>query len=87
MRGVSSNSIQGDRAINAALMLFGAKGQRNARTATIRPDRLRGIKLDAHDIPDLVPVLSAVAACAEGTTRSPAAPAWYSKSPIASSPR
>lgn len=50
-------------------MLFGAKGQRNARTATIRPDRLRGIELDAHDIPDLVPVLSAVAACAEGTTR------------------
>lgn len=69
VRGVSSTSIQGDRAINAALMLFGAKGQRNARTATIRPDRLRGIDLDAHDIPDLVPVLSAVAACAEGTTR------------------
>lgn len=69
VRGVSSNSIQGDRAVNAALMLFGAKGQRNARTATIRPDRLHGIDLDAHDIPDLVPVLAAVAACAEGTTR------------------
>lgn len=69
VRGVSSNSIQGDRAVNAALMLFGAKGQRNARTATIRPDRLHGIDLDAHDIPDLVPALAAVAACAEGTTR------------------
>lgn len=69
VRGVSSNSIQGDRAVNAALMLFGAKGRRNARTATIRPDHLHGIELDAQDIPDLVPVLSAVAACAEGTTR------------------
>lgn len=69
VRGVSSGSIQGDRAVTAALMLFGAKGQRNARAATIRPDRLRGIELDARDIPDLVPVLSAVAACAEGTTR------------------
>lgn len=69
VRGVSPTSIQGDRAISAALMLFGAKGQRNARAATIRPDRLHGIELDAHDIPDLVPVLSAVAACAEGTTR------------------
>lgn len=69
VRGVSSNSMQGDRAISAALMLFGAKGQRNARTATIRPDRLRAIELDAQDIPDLVPVLSAVAACADGVTR------------------
>lgn len=69
VRGVSSASIQGDRAVNAALMLFGAKGQRNARSATIRPDHLHGIELDARDIPDLVPVLSAVAACAEGTTR------------------
>lgn len=69
VRGVSSNSIQGDRAVNAALMLFGAKGQRNARAATIRPDHLHGIELDARDIPDLVPALSAVAACAEGSTR------------------
>ncbi|MDO4436749.1 MAG: 3-phosphoshikimate 1-carboxyvinyltransferase [Coriobacteriaceae bacterium] len=69
VRGVSANSIQGDRNVGAALMLFGAKGQRNARAATIRPDRLRGITLDAHDIPDLVPVLAAVASCAEGTTR------------------
>ncbi len=48
------------RAISAALMLFGAKGQRNARAATIRPDRLHGIELDAHDIPDLVPAIAAV---------------------------
>ena len=69
VRGVSAGSVQGDRAVLGALMLFGAKGRRSADASTIRPDRLRGIELDAHDIPDLVPVLSAVAACAEGTTR------------------
>ena len=69
VRGISPSSIQGDRAVNAALMLFGARGQRNARAATIRPDRLRGIELDAHDVPDLVPALAAVAACSDGATR------------------
>ncbi len=69
VRGVDAASVQGDRAVNAALMLFGAKGRRNAQSSTIRPDRLRGITLDAHDIPDLVPVLSAVAVCAEGESR------------------
>ena len=68
VRGVRADSAQGDRNISAALMLFGAKGQRSAQVATIRPDRLHGIDLNAHDIPDLVPVLAAVAACAEGTT-------------------
>ena len=69
VRGVDATSVQGDRAVNAALMLFGAKGRRNGQSSTIRPDRLRGIMLDAHDIPDLVPVLSAVAACADGESR------------------
>ena len=68
VRGVRADSAQGDRAVSAALMLFGARGQRSAQAATIRPDRLHGIDLNAHDIPDLVPVLAAVAACADGTT-------------------
>lgn len=69
VRGVDNTSAQGDRAVNAALMLFGAKGRRTGSSVTMRPDRLRGITLDAHNIPDLVPVLSAVAACADGETQ------------------
>ena len=69
VRGIEGTSGQGDRAVTAALTLFGAKGARNAHNATVRPDRLHGIELDAHNIPDLVPVLSAVASCAEGNTR------------------
>lgn len=68
VRGLSPRSVQGDRNITAALVLFGAKVVRGADSVTVRPDRLHGIKLSAKDIPDLVPVISAVAACAEGRT-------------------
>lgn len=66
--GLSMTSAQGDRNIVATLMRFGAKVVRSPRAATVRPDRLRGFELSAKDIPDLVPVVSAVAACAEGRT-------------------
>ena len=66
--GISPQSVQGDRAVTAALVLFGAKIMRGSGSVTVRPDRLRGIRLSAKDIPDLVPVISVVAACAEGET-------------------
>lgn len=66
--GLSLNSAQGDRAIMATLMRFGAKVLRSRGAATVRPDRLAGFTLSARDIPDLVPVVAAVAACAAGTT-------------------
>lgn len=66
--GVSLNSAQGDRNVMAALSRFGAKILRAPNKATAQPDNLRGFSMSAQDIPDLVPVISAVAACAEGTT-------------------
>lgn len=68
VRGISLNSVQGDRTIMAALVRFGAKVTRGTDAATVRPDRLHGFELSARDIPDLVPIVSAVAACAEGKT-------------------
>ena len=67
--GLDSTSTQGDRAVMAALTLFGARVSRTRGTASCRHERLHGIDLDVSDIPDLVPPLAAVAACAEGTTR------------------
>ncbi len=67
--GLSMTSAQGDRNILAALSLFGARIGRTDGTATVRPDRLRGYETSARDIPDLVPIISAVASVAEGTTR------------------
>ena len=68
VEGVSLNSAQGDRNVMAALSRFGARIQRAPKRATAQPDALNGFEMSAQDIPDLVPVISAVASCAQGTT-------------------
>lgn len=67
--GLAPNSPQGDRRIADLLCRFGAEVTWAASAVTVRPRRLRGIDIDARDIPDLVPPLALAAACAEGTTR------------------
>jgi 3-phosphoshikimate 1-carboxyvinyltransferase len=54
--GLDKQSRQGDRKIVDILEQFSASG------------KLRGIEIDARDIPDLVPILAVVAAAAAGTT-------------------
>ena len=66
--GLDSTSTQGDRAIMAALTLLGARVARTRGTAACRHDSLHSIELDVSNIPDLVPPLAAVAACADGVT-------------------
>ena len=66
--GLDLNSRQGDRAIVELLADFGAHVKHDMDTVTVIPGILRGIEVDAADIPDLVPVLAAVAATAEGKT-------------------
>lgn len=66
--GVSLSSAQGDRNVLAALSRFGARIVRSTNAATVQSDKLQGFEMSAHDIPDLVPVISAVAAVAEGRT-------------------
>ena len=72
--GLDIQSRQGDRAILELLAQFGAKVQQGSSTVTVSSaklhgGKLQGIDIDARDIPDLVPVLSVVAAAAEGTTK------------------
>ena len=79
VEGLNLRSVQGDRAVLDALRAFGADVRldearggatvcgRDAATGQRLP--LRGVELDAHDVPDLVPVLCVVASCAEGETR------------------
>ena len=67
--GMNPASSQGDRAILPLLRAFGAEAEETRDRVTIRGGNLRGIDLDAAQIPDLVPVLAAVAACARGDTR------------------
>ncbi|MBR6826119.1 MAG: 3-phosphoshikimate 1-carboxyvinyltransferase, partial [Oscillospiraceae bacterium] len=66
--GLDANSTQGDRRIADILEAFGAKVDRTEEGVTVSPGVLKGIDLDARDIPDLVPPLALVAACAQGTT-------------------
>ncbi len=65
---LSPLSHQGDRAVVDLLRRFGAEVTEKDGTVTVSPARLHAIDIDASQIPDLVPVLAVVAACAEGTT-------------------
>lgn len=67
--GLDPDSLQGDKAVMDILRQFGAKTEQSGDSCTVSPGTLRAIDIDAAAIPDLVPVLSIVAAAAEGTTR------------------
>lgn len=66
--GLTLSSAQGDRNVLAALSRFGARIGRSTNAAISRPDQLHGFEMSAKDIPDLVPVIAAVASVAEGRT-------------------
>lgn len=66
--GLSPASSQGDRAVIQQLRALGARVEETAGGYTASPGRLRGTTIDAAEIPDLIPVLALVAACAEGRT-------------------
>lgn len=67
--GLDMNSPQGDKEIAAILRRFGAEVTVQGDAVTARGGALRGITLDASGVPDLVPVVSMVAAAAAGETR------------------
>ncbi len=69
MTGLDPASPQGDRRILEVLKAFGTEISWEDDAVTVLPQKLHAIDLDARDIPDLVPPLALVAACAEGTTR------------------
>lgn len=66
--GLNPNTAQGDREIIRLLERFGAKVQQEKGRVTVSPGKLKGIPIDAEEIPDLVPILCAAASYAEGTT-------------------
>ena len=61
-------SSQGDRAVLEILRRFGAEIAEESTDLLIRRGTLRAQVIDAAPIPDLIPVLSVVAAVAEGET-------------------
>lgn len=61
-------TAQGDSRVIDVLAEFGADCTRDGDTVTVKRDKLAAVKIDATDIPDLVPILSLVAAVADGVT-------------------
>lgn len=66
--GLSSVSLQGDKAILEILRGMGAEINLTQNGHTASRSRLYGRIIDAADCPDLVPVLTVAASVAEGTT-------------------
>lgn len=69
VRGVNLNSLQGDRIIANLLERMGAKVSYGEEEVTILPKKLVGGNIFAERIPDLVPILAVLGACAEGSTQ------------------
>jgi 3-phosphoshikimate 1-carboxyvinyltransferase len=67
--GLNMQSFQGDKKIVDILKNFGAKINILSDGINADVSALRAINIDASDIPDLVPVISAIAATADGTTK------------------
>lgn len=68
VRGLSTGSFQGDRAVLGILESFGAKVTAEKDLVRVSRGTLKGQRIDASSIPDLIPVLSVIAAVSEGET-------------------
>lgn len=68
VKGLRAESKQGDRAILGILERFGASVIENSEGITVKKNTLKGITIDASQIPDIIPPLCVVAAAAEGET-------------------
>ena len=67
--GLDRNSAQGDRKILDVFCSFGAELIEDGNSIRLSLANLHGTEIDASDIPDLVPVICAVATTADGTTK------------------
>ena len=64
----SPHSLQGDKQILEILAQFGAVVNIEEEGITVKKGELNGIRIDARQIPDMVPALAVVAAAATGKT-------------------
>ncbi|MDD4843066.1 MAG: 3-phosphoshikimate 1-carboxyvinyltransferase [Anaerotignum sp.] len=66
--GLRKNSCQGDKEIVSIMKRFGAKIEWQENGVKVSGGKLKGITIDAAQIPDLVPILCTAAALAQGKT-------------------
>lgn len=63
------DSLQGDKEILSVLGSFGAKSDISDEGVAVKAEKLSGTTVDVGNIPDLVPILSVVAAMSQGETK------------------
>ncbi len=69
VKGLNLSSVQGDRKFLEILKKLGAEITAENGEVQAKLEKLKAVDIDAADIPDLVPVISVIAATAEGTTK------------------
>lgn len=70
IRNLDFSDLQGDKAVFDFFDRMGVEVKRGKISTIVRPGKaLRGIDVDLNATPDALPLMSAVAACASGTTR------------------
>ncbi len=66
--GLDENSAQGDKKILELLREVGTKTETQDKKITVYPSSFHGFSLSGADIPDIVPPLCVLAACANGNS-------------------
>merc|ERR1711879_675823 len=68
IEGLSTDSLQGDRAIMDILKSMGAKIESDDHSMTVHPSKLHGVEVDMGLCPDLVPTVAVAASFADSPT-------------------
>ena len=68
VQGLSKSSLQGDKEVISILEKMGAKAQWHGDDVVVSENKRNAVEFDAAGIPDLVPILSLVAAVSDGRT-------------------
>ena len=69
VKGLSIDSLQGDKRILELLENMGAKVQIAGDEIIVKGGHLHGIQIDGSQIPDMIPILAVAALAAEGMTK------------------
>ena len=67
--GVDFASLQGDKAVVEIMQRMGADIAQNADSVTVNSSTTKATVIDASNCPDIIPVLTVLAAVSEGTTK------------------
>ena len=67
--GVNVNSLQGDQAVVGIMERMGAAIKQDANSVTVNSGVTKATMIDAANCPDIIPVLTVLAAVSEGTTK------------------